>query len=99
MLHVIYTLLRSGHLSVGVGDSSWRSEEIVKRSRIAPLNLIVIMIIMIMMMIISTDLPSSETATIGYTFYKVVLIPCEPPPPESREGDDKKIAGARLVHT
>ena len=30
-LHVIYTRLRPGHLSVRVGDSSWRSEETVKK--------------------------------------------------------------------
>ena len=45
MLHVICTRLRLGHLSVRVGDSSRRCEEIVKKSRIAPLNAIIIIII------------------------------------------------------
>ena len=42
MLHVICTRLRLGHLRVRVGDSSRRCEEIVKKSRIAPLNAIII---------------------------------------------------------
>ena len=46
MLYVICTRLCPGHLSVCVGDSSWRCEEIVKKSRIAPLNAIIIIIIM-----------------------------------------------------
>ena len=33
-----------GNLSVCVGDSSWHSEETAKKSRIAPLNAIVIII-------------------------------------------------------
>ena len=45
MLHVICTRLRPGHLSVRVGDSSRRCEEIVKKSRIAPLNANIIIII------------------------------------------------------
>ena len=45
MLHVICILLRLGHLSVRVGDSSRRCEEIVKKSRIAPLNAIITIII------------------------------------------------------
>ena len=36
VLHVICTRLRPGRLSVRVGDSSRHSEEIVKKSRIAP---------------------------------------------------------------
>ena len=48
MLHVICTRLRLGHLTMRVGDSSRRCEEIVKKkSRIAPLNAIVIIIIII----------------------------------------------------
>ena len=39
MLHVICTQMHPGHLSVRVGDSSRRSEEIVKKtSRIAAFN-------------------------------------------------------------
>ena len=41
---MICTRLRPGHLSVRVGDSSRRSEEIVKKSRIVPLNAIIIII-------------------------------------------------------
>ena len=33
MLHVIFTRLCLGHLSVRVGDSSWLSEEIVKKKK------------------------------------------------------------------
>ena len=47
MLHVICTRLHPGHLGVRVGDSSWRCEEIVKKSQIAPLNAIIIIIIML----------------------------------------------------
>ena len=42
MLHVICTQLRQGHLSVLAGDCSWRSEEIEKKNRIAPLNAIIV---------------------------------------------------------
>ena len=42
MLHVMSTRLRPGHLSVRVGDGSRRSEETVKKSRIAPLSAIII---------------------------------------------------------
>ena len=52
MLHVICTRLRSGHLSVRVGDGSRRSEEIVRKSRIAPFNTIIIIIIIIVIIII-----------------------------------------------
>ena len=52
MLHVICTRLRPGHLSARVRDSSWRSEEIVKKSRIAPLNVVIIIIIIIIVIII-----------------------------------------------
>ena len=45
VLHVICTRLRLGHLSVRVGDSSPRSEEIVKKSQIVPFNAIIIIII------------------------------------------------------
>ena len=49
MLRVICTRLRPGHLSVRVGDGSWRSEEIVKKkkkkSRFAPLNSIIIILV------------------------------------------------------
>ena len=41
-LHVIFTRLRPGHLSVHVGDGSRRIEKIVK-SRIAPLSAIMCM--------------------------------------------------------
>ena len=44
---MICTRLRPGHLSVRVGDSSRRCEEIVKKSRIAPLNAIIMFIIII----------------------------------------------------
>ena len=37
---MICTRLRSGHLTVRVGDGLRRSEEIVKKIRIAPLNTI-----------------------------------------------------------
>ena len=50
MLHVICTRLRPGNLSVRVGDSSRRCEGIVKKSRIAPLNAIIIIIIMMTIM-------------------------------------------------
>ena len=40
-MHVICTQLRPGHLSVRVGDGSQRSEETVKKSRIAPLKAII----------------------------------------------------------
>ena len=43
MLHVICTRLYPGH-SARVGDGSRRSEEIVKKSQIAPLNAIIIVI-------------------------------------------------------
>ena len=52
MLHVICTRLRPGHLSVPVGDSSRRCEEIVKKSRIAPLNTIIDIIIIIIVVVI-----------------------------------------------
>ena len=43
MLHVNCTRLRPGHLSVRVGDSLRRSEEIVKKkSPFAPFNAIII---------------------------------------------------------
>ena len=42
VLHVTCTWLRPGHLSVRVGDGSRRSEEIVEKSGIAPLNVIII---------------------------------------------------------
>ena len=45
VLHVICIRLRPGHLSVHVGDSSRRSEEIVEKSRIVPFNAIIIIII------------------------------------------------------
>ena len=47
LLHVICTRLRPGYLSVRVGDGSRRCEEIVKKSRIAPLNAIIISIIIL----------------------------------------------------
>ena len=49
MLHVICTRLRPGHLSVHVGDSPRRCEEIVKKkkNRMAPLNAIINIIIII----------------------------------------------------
>ena len=52
VLHVIGTRLRPGHLKVCVGDSSRRCEENAKKSRIAPLNAIVIIIIIIIIIII-----------------------------------------------
>ena len=48
VLHVICTWLHPGHLSVCVGDSSRRCE-IVKKSQIAPLNVIIVIIISIAM--------------------------------------------------
>ena len=39
---MICTRLRSGHLSVRVGDGSRRSGEIVKKSQIAPFSAIII---------------------------------------------------------
>ena len=45
MLHLICTRLRPGHFSVRVGDGSRGSEEIVKKSRIAPVNAIIIIVI------------------------------------------------------
>ena len=42
MLHVICTQLHLGHLSVHVGEGSRYSEDIVKKSRIVPLNVIII---------------------------------------------------------
>ena len=47
VLYVICTRLRPSHLSVRVGDGSQHSEEIVKKSWIAPLNAIIIIIIII----------------------------------------------------
>ena len=47
VLRVICTLLRPGHLSVRVGDSSRHSEEIVK-SGIMPFSVIVIIIVVVM---------------------------------------------------
>ena len=44
---MICTRLHPGHLSVRVGDGSRRSEEIVKKYQIAPLNAIIIIIIII----------------------------------------------------
>ena len=51
MLHVICTQFRPGHLNACVGDSLRRSEEIEKKSWIAPLNAIIIIIIIIIMKI------------------------------------------------
>ena len=42
---MVCTRLRPGHLSVPVGDSSRRCEEFVKKSRIAPLNEIIILLL------------------------------------------------------
>ena len=42
MLNVICTRLRPGDLNVRVGDGSRRIEEVVKISRIAPFNAIII---------------------------------------------------------
>ena len=47
MLHVICKQLRPRHLGVHVGDSSQRTEEIVKKSGGADLNAIIIIIIII----------------------------------------------------
>ena len=44
---MLFTSLCLGHLSVRVGDSSQRSEEIVKNLNPAPLNAIIIIIIII----------------------------------------------------
>ena len=52
MLRVICARLRPGHLSVRVGDSSRRCEEIVKKSRIAPLNAINIIIIIVVVVVV-----------------------------------------------
>ena len=52
MLHVICTRLRLGHFRVRVGDSSRHCEEIVKKSRITPLNAIIVIIIIIIIIII-----------------------------------------------
>ena len=49
---MICTRLRPGYLSVRVGDGSWRSEEVVKKSGIAALNVMMMMMMMMMMMII-----------------------------------------------
>ena len=45
VLHVICTRLRPGHMNICVGDSLQRNEEIVKKSRIAPFNAIIIIIV------------------------------------------------------
>ena len=62
VLHVICTRLRPGHLSVRVGDSWRHCEEIVKKkkSRIAPLNAIIIIIIIIMIFSMHTDIAESS---------------------------------------
>ena len=39
---MIYPQLHPGHFGVHVGDSSQRNEEIVKKSQIVPLNVIII---------------------------------------------------------
>ena len=45
IMHVTCTPLRPGNLSVRVGDGSRRSEEIVKKSRFAPFNAIVVVVV------------------------------------------------------
>ena len=56
MLHVIYTWLCPGHLSVCVGDSSRRSEKVVKKANpkpgIAVSSVMMTMMMMMTMMII-----------------------------------------------
>ena len=49
---MICTRLCSGHLSVHVGDSSLRSEEIVKKSRIVPIDMIMIIIIIVIIVVV-----------------------------------------------
>ena len=45
------TWLRQGHLSAPIGDDPRRSEAIVKKSWIAPLNVIIIIITIIIIII------------------------------------------------
>ena len=52
VLHVIWTRLHPGHLSVRVGECSLRSEEIVKKSPIASFNVIIIIIIIIVIILL-----------------------------------------------
>ena len=51
MLRVICTQFRLCHLSVHVGYGSRRCEEIVKKSQIAPLNVIIVIIIVVVVII------------------------------------------------
>ena len=62
MPHMICTWLQRGHLSVLAGDSSWRIEEIVQKSRNAPFNEIIIIIITI------------TTTIIIFYFYIIIII-------------------------
>ena len=57
---MICTQLYLGNLSVRVGDGSRHSEEIVKRSRIVPLNVIIIIIIIIVQSIQSWSTATEE---------------------------------------
>ena len=61
MLHVICTQLRSGHLSVRVGDSSGRREEVVENLELRlsmPLIIVIVIIIIIIIIIIITTIAS-----------------------------------------
>ena len=74
MLHAICTRLRLAHLSVRVGDSSRRCEEIVKKSRIAPLNVIVI--IVIVMLLIQVNKQTATVEFIVNTVHSVLQNSC-----------------------
>ena len=63
VLHMICPRLRPGHLSVHVGDSSWHSEEIAKKSWIEPFNAIIIIITIIIT--INLPFPLIPTKTSG----------------------------------
>ena len=68
-MHVICTRLRQCHLRVRAGDSSRRCEEIVKKSRIAPLNAIIIIIIIVIIIII--------TIIITIIIIIIIIIVCQ----------------------
>ena len=60
VVHMICTRLHLGHLSVHVGDSSQRSEEIVKKILKAPLKLMIMMILLLLLLLLLNRMFCSE---------------------------------------
>ena len=73
---MICTRLRPGHLNVHVGDGLRRGEEIVKKSRIAPLNAINIVVVVVVVVVVTIIISLSSSSSSSLLSLLLLLQRC-----------------------